>query len=147
MHSSDIDKIKNSLKTVEDFPKPGITFLDIFPIFKSPDLTEILITHLTHHILSALPTASPVHVIVGLDARGFLFGPLVAMRLGASFVPVRKKGKLPGEVVTVEYAKEYGVDVFEMQQDSIQPGQNVVIMDDLLGKYYSSPSLLINMTI
>jgi adenine phosphoribosyltransferase len=71
-----------------------------------------------------------VDAIVGLDARGFLIGPLVAQLLGCPFVPVRKQGKLPGEVVTVAYAKEYGTDVFELQKGSVERGARVVIVDD-----------------
>jgi len=73
-----------------------------------------------------------VDVIVGLEARGFLFGPSLALRLGAGFVPVRKVGKLPGETVKVKYEKEYGADWFEMQKDAIRPGQKVVIVDDII---------------
>jgi adenine phosphoribosyltransferase len=68
-------------------------------------------------------------VIVGLDARGFLFGPIIAMRLGAAFVPVRKAGKLPGDCNVVEYAKEYGVDKFEMQKDAIKEGQTCIVVE------------------
>lgn len=71
-------------------------------------------------------------VIVGLDARGFLLGPVIAMRLGAAFVPVRKSGKLPGSVEVVKYEKEYGVDQFEMQAGAVAPGQKVVVIDDLI---------------
>lgn len=73
-----------------------------------------------------------IDVIVGLDARGFLFGFTIAAELGIPFVPIRKKGKLPGKCKTFEYKLEYGTDVFEMQQNSIQPNQNVIIVDDLL---------------
>ena len=69
---------------------------------------------------------------MGLDARGFLFGPSVALRLGAGFVPVRKEGKLPGKIETAEYQKEYGTDIFAMQSDAIQPGQKVLVVDDLI---------------
>lgn len=68
-------------------------------------------------------------MIVGLDARGFLFGPIIAMRLGAAFVPVRKVGKLPGDCFVAEYTKEYGTDRFEMQKDAIKPGQSVVVVE------------------
>ena len=71
-------------------------------------------------------------VIVGLEARGFLFGPALALRLGAGFVPVRKKGKLPGPTVTASYKKEYGEDYFQMQSDGVKPGQRVVIVDDII---------------
>jgi adenine phosphoribosyltransferase len=87
-------------------------FLDIFPILRNPLAFETLITHLMHHITSyTIPSSNfkKIDVVVGLDARGFLLGPIIAQRLGASFVPVRKKGKLPGKVHQAEYAKEYGV--------------------------------------
>ncbi|GJD02873.1 adenine phosphoribosyltransferase [Colletotrichum higginsianum] len=80
----------------------------------------------------ALPFESLPDVIVGLDARGFLFGPGMALRLGTGFAPVRKQGKLPGPCVTAEYQKEYGSDFFQMQQDAIKPGQKVLIVDDII---------------
>ena len=87
-------------------------FLDIFPILRDPRAFETLITHFVHHLTSkTIPTlpAKKIDVVVGLDARGFLLGPIIALRLGAAFVPVRKKGKLPGQTATVSYEKEYGV--------------------------------------
>jgi len=105
----------------------GITFLDIFPILRLPHAFETLITHLLHHILITHP--SPPDVIVGLDARGFLLGPVLAMRLGAAFVPVRKGGKLPGSVEVVKYEKEYGIDVFEMQSGAVEPGQKCIVVE------------------
>lgn len=89
----------------------GIVFLDIFPILKEPLAFETLITHLVHHITSHTLHNSKVDkidVVVGLDARGFLLGPIIALRLGAAFVPVRKAGKLPGQCVDATYEKEYG---------------------------------------
>jgi len=89
----------------------GIVFLDIFPIFRNPPVFEALVNHLVHHITShTLATAETkrIDVIVGLDARGFLLGPIIALRLGAAFVPARKEGKLPGECVKATYEKEYG---------------------------------------
>lgn len=86
-------------------------FLDIFPILRDPLAFEVLITNLMHHITSStLPKlqSKKIDVVVGLDARGFLLGPIIALRLGAAFVPVRKQGKLPGECVTASYEKEYG---------------------------------------
>lgn len=86
--------------------------MDIFPILRNPVAFETLITHLVHHITSHTLTYSPtkkVDVIVGLDARGFLLGPIIALRLGAAFVPVRKAGKLPGDCSSVSYEKEYGM--------------------------------------
>lgn len=136
-------------------------FLDIFPILRDPLAFEALITHFMHHITShtlGLSDHHKIDVVVGLDARGFLLGPIIALRLGAAFVPVRKKGKLPGECVDAEYVKEYGKvsrqilsvasrliiyslkDTFEMQADAIKPGQNVIVIDDLIatGTFVSS---------
>ncbi|KAI0028689.1 adenine phosphoribosyltransferase [Vararia minispora EC-137] len=127
---ADVAYIRSLLKEHPDFPKKGIVFLDIFPLFKQPRAVETLLAHLVHHL--ALSVDSQVDVVVGLDARGFLFGPPLALRLGAAFVPVRKRGKLPGECVRASYVKEYGEDIFEMQADAIQPGQNVVVVDDLI---------------
>ncbi|WWD21958.1 adenine phosphoribosyltransferase [Kwoniella shandongensis] len=128
---SDIAFLKSTLGVHPDFPKKGITFLDIFPLLRSPLAFETLITHLTHHILTTFPSSKP-DVIVGLDARGFLIGPIIAMRLGAAFVPVRKGGKLPGQVEVVKYEKEYGTDEFEIQAGAIQPGQKCIVIDDLI---------------
>ncbi|KAG6837561.1 hypothetical protein H0H93_007742 [Arthromyces matolae] len=145
---SDVAFIKSHLKSHPDFPKKvcirtkfaikkglGIVFLDIFPILRNPLAFETLITHLLHHVTSKTLASSPsnkVDVVVGLDARGFLLGPIIALRLGAAFVPVRKRGKLPGECVSASYEKEYGTDIFEMQADAIQPGQTVLVIDDLI---------------
>ncbi|EKM59636.1 uncharacterized protein PHACADRAFT_158037 [Phanerochaete carnosa HHB-10118-sp] len=132
---SDTDYIKSLLKAHPDFPKKGIVFLDIFPVLRDPVAFETLITHFVHHLTSkTIPASSAkkIDVLVGLDARGFLLGPIIAMRLGAAFVPVRKKGKLPGECVTASFEKEYGIDSFEMQSDAIKPGQSVVVVDDLI---------------
>ncbi|KAJ3087493.1 adenine phosphoribosyltransferase [Quaeritorhiza haematococci] len=120
---TDIEKISSLLKTIPDFPKKGI-------MFKDPNAVEMLVTHIVHHILSSgLPK---IDVVVGLDARGFLIGPMIACRLGAAFVPVRKAGKLPGACTKVAYEKEYGTDYFEMQVGAIKEGQNVIILDDLI---------------
>ncbi|EIW82384.1 adenine phosphoribosyltransferase [Coniophora puteana RWD-64-598 SS2] len=131
----DVQYLRSLLVTHPDFPKKGVNFLDIFPILRDPVAFETLITHFVHHITSYTLTNSAykkIDVVVGLDARGFLIGPIIAMRLGAAFVPVRKKGKLPGECVSATYEKEYGTDVFEMQAGAIRPGQNVVVVDDLI---------------
>ncbi|KAI0773850.1 adenine phosphoribosyltransferase [Fomes fomentarius] len=132
---ADVEYLKGLLRPYPDWPKKGIVFLDIFPLLRDPVRFETLITHFVYKLTSDTIAKSPtkkIDVVVGLDARGFLLGPIIAMRLGAAFVPVRKKGKLPGEVVRAQYEKEYGVDEFEMQADAIQPGQNVVIIDDLV---------------
>ncbi|GAA5999492.1 purine phosphoribosyltransferase family protein [Rhodotorula paludigena] len=138
---SDVAYLNSLLGVHPDFPKKGIVFLDIFPLLQDPVAFETLITHFLHHLTSVtLPKlrettgnpAAKIDTIVGLDARGFLFGPLLALRLGAAFVPVRKQGKLPGKCFQAQYEKEYGVDTFEMQEGAIKEGQNVVIIDDLI---------------
>ncbi|KAG8907217.1 adenine phosphoribosyltransferase [Tulasnella sp. 403] len=139
---ADVELIRSLLTPHPDFPKKGIVFLDLFPILRNPLAFETLVTHLVHHITSTTispvvagaPTRAPtkVDVVVGLDARGFLLGPIIALRLGAAFVPVRKKGKLPGKCVTATYEKEYGSDSFDMQADAILPGNNVIVVDDLI---------------
>ncbi|OJT13333.1 Adenine phosphoribosyltransferase [Trametes pubescens] len=132
---ADVDYLKGLLRSYPDYPKKGIVFLDIFPLLRNPVAFETLITHFVHRLTSHTIASSPskkIDVVVGLDARGFLIGPIIAMRLGAAFVPVRKRGKLPGETISAEYQKEYGLDVFEMQADAIAKGQNVVIIDDLI---------------
>ncbi|WAR13043.1 APT-like protein [Mya arenaria] len=102
---------------------------NLFPVLRNAEVFKGLIDVLVEDIRSRCPG---VEVIVGLDSRGFLFGPMVAVALGVAFVPVRKKGKLPGETFAVEYTLEYGTDRCEVQKNSIQAGQKVVIVDDLL---------------
>lgn len=129
--------LRAALRQYPDFPTPGILFEDILPIFASPSLHASLIRALELHVTATHPpTLSPpyagVDVVIGLEARGFLFGPSLALKLGAAFVPVRKAGKLPGDTVKVTYKKEYGEDVFEMQRDAIKAGQRVLIVDDII---------------
>ena len=123
--------LRAALRQFPDFPSPGILFEDILPIFANPTLHEALLRSLELHILQNHGDQKP-DVIVGLEARGFLIGPSLALRLGASFVPVRKQGKLPGPCETQAYEKEYGQDFFQMQADSIKPGQKVIVVDDII---------------
>ncbi|KAI0895832.1 adenine phosphoribosyltransferase [Annulohypoxylon nitens] len=121
----------NALRFVPDFPIPGINFIDILPIFQNPvafeSLLEVLVLLIRERFGDQIPD-----VIVGLEARGFLFGPTLALRLSRPFVPVRKKGKMPGACRTVEYKKEYGKDEFQVQLDAIKPGQTCLIVDDII---------------
>ncbi|KAK0362748.1 adenine phosphoribosyltransferase [Friedmanniomyces endolithicus] len=129
-------KVKSGLRQFPDFPSKGVLFEDIMPIFASHALHTTLIEALELQIAEAFQTQagekSEIDVIVGLESRGFLFGPALALRLGAGFVPVRKQGKLPGPCETVTYKKEYGEDVFQMQSDAFKSGQKVVIVDDII---------------
>ncbi|GAA5807971.1 hypothetical protein MFLAVUS_001352 [Mucor flavus] len=125
-----IERLKTLLGTHEDFPQKGIVFKDMFPIFQDPTAVETLICNIVQHINATY--AEKIDAVVGLDARGFLFGPLVALRLGAAFVPVRKQGKLPGDCAQAVYKKEYGEDIFEIQRDSLKEGARVIVIDDLI---------------
>ncbi|WPH01660.1 adenine phosphoribosyltransferase [Acrodontium crateriforme] len=128
--------LKNGLRQYPDFPTPGILFEDIMPLFSSHTLFTGLVRALELQVADVFHTQLGVHsdvdVVVGLESRGFLFGPTLALRLGAGFVPVRKQGKLPGNVETETFKKEYGEDVFQMQIDAIKPGAKVVIVDDII---------------
>ncbi|KAL3494283.1 phosphoribosyltransferase-like protein [Aspergillus germanicus] len=137
-------KLRAALRQFPDFPSPGILFEDILPIFADYTLHEALIRCLELHVLEIHANEKP-DVIVGLEARGFLIGPSLALRLGASFVPVRKQGKLPGPCETQAYDKEYGQDFFQMQSDSIKPGQKVIVVDDIIatgGSAYAAGELI-----
>ncbi|XP_046543631.1 adenine phosphoribosyltransferase-like [Haliotis rubra] len=124
-----LQNVKASIAAHPDFPKPGILFRDIFPVLRNPPVFKQLLDIMTEYLQSQ---CTGVEIIVGLESRGFLFGPILAQNLNIGFVPIRKKGKLPGLTEKVTYQLEYGEDCFEVQQDSIKPGQKVVIVDDLM---------------
>ncbi|VVT48887.1 uncharacterized protein SAPINGB_P001999 [Magnusiomyces paraingens] len=121
--------LRGKLRQYPDFPSPGVLFEDIMPIFRDPKAFQQLIDGFKLHLTQK---NIKVDVVVGLDARGFIFGPALALQLGVAFVPVRKRGKLPGETVSVTYTKEYATDEFEMQADAVSKGENVVIVDDII---------------
>lgn len=126
--------LEKALRRFPDFPIPGINFLDIMPWFLDPATHATLLRSLELQLLHFGGSDNVIKpdIVVGLDARGFLFGPSLALRLNASFVPVRKQGKLPGPCVTAEYLKEYGADYFQLQKDAIKPGQTVLVVDDII---------------
>ena len=119
--------LKKLIREVPDFPKPGVLFYDITTLLKDPQGLHALIDELAGHYENQRPD-----VVVGIEARGFVFGPAVAFRLGAGFVPVRKPNKLPAPTASVTYSLEYGTDTLEIHRDAIEPGQRVLISDDLL---------------
>jgi len=122
-----VDSLRAQIREVPDFPKPGILFYDITTLIKQPKPFAEAID------LMVEPFAdTKVDVVVGMESRGFIFSAPMAIRLGAGFVPVRKLGKLPAETISVEYALEYGTNTLEVHKDAIQPGQKVLIVDDLL---------------
>jgi adenine phosphoribosyltransferase len=119
--------LKTLIREVPDFPKAGILFYDITTLLKDPAGLAGVIDGLKDHYGHL-----QVDVVLGIEARGFIFAPALAYALGAGFVPVRKHKKLPAEVVSVSYDLEYGKDVLEMHKDAVGPGTRVLIVDDLL---------------
>ena len=115
------------IRTVPDFPKKGIQFFDITTVLQNPDSFKDAVDKMT----SLLETVE-CDVILALESRGFLFGSAMAYKTGKSFAPIRKKGKLPYETISVEYDLEYGTDILEIHKDAVKKGQKVVIVDDLL---------------
>jgi adenine phosphoribosyltransferase len=121
-----MDQLKRLIRTVPDFPKPGIQFYDITTLLNEPYGLRTTIDRLTELV------DQPVHTVVGIEARGFIFAPALAYRLGAGFVPVRKPRKLPSKTESISYSLEYGTDTLEIHSDAIGKGHRVVIADDLL---------------
>ena len=119
--------IKSLIREVPDFPKPGILFYDITTLLKDPVGLHRAVDALANHYVG-----SRIDRVVGIEARGFIFAPMVAYRLNAGFVPVRKPNKLPAEKARAEYALEYGKDALEIHRDAINKGNEVLIIDDLL---------------
>lgn len=114
-----------------DFPKPGVLFTDLLPIFES-DFLSALFVKLSCDKLNDIFGKNKIDYIVGLEARGFIIGGLLASKLGCGFVPVRKAGKLPGETIKGDYVKNYGVDTFEMSVTGMKHGKRILIVDDIL---------------
>jgi len=122
-----MNNLKSLIREVPDFPKPGINFYDITTLLKHPDgLKE------TVDALAAEYEGTKVDVVIGVEARGFIFAPALAYHLGAGFVPVRKPRKLPSECASISYDLEYGQDTLEIHRDAIGNGHRVIIADDLL---------------
>lgn len=119
--------LKDKIRIIEDFPKAGISFKDITPLLQDSEALKQTINEMVEYLKD-----KNIDVVIGPEARGFLFGVPVACALGASFVPVRKPGKLPYDTICVEYDLEYGTDKLEIHKDAIKPGQRVAVIDDLL---------------
>ncbi len=124
---SDCDFLKQLIREVPDFPKPGIVFYDITTLLKDKVGFAKLIDSVGQSYIGRR-----VDLVLGIEARGFIFGPALAYRINAGFVPVRKPKKLPAPVAKWTYDLEYGSDTLEVHQDAIEPGQSVIIVDDLL---------------
>lgn len=123
----EVPGLKEAIRTIPDFPKPGVLFRDITPILQKPSLFRSVIKALADRYRNA-----GVEVVTAVEARGFIFGAPLALELDAAFVPMRKKGKLPYKTISVTYELEYGEDEVEMHIDAIQPGQRVLVFDDVL---------------
>ncbi len=120
-------KIEEYVRTIPDFPEPGIMFRDVTSVLQDPDGLKLAIDSMIQ-----LLEGVEFDVIAGTESRGFIFGVPIAYALGKSFVPVRKKGKLPCETVSAKYDLEYGTAEIEMHKDAVKPGQKVVLVDDLI---------------
>ncbi len=122
-----MDTLKQLIREIPDFPKPGILFYDITTLLKDKEGLKGTIDAFRSQYGGA-----PVDVVIGVEARGFIFAPALAYALGAGFVPVRKPKKLPAECARISYDLEYGSDTLEMHRDAVGPGSRVLIVDDLL---------------
>ena len=121
------DELRAKIREIPDFPKPGILFYDITTLLKDPVAYRAAID-----AMLAPYRGMSIDIVVGMESRGFIFSAPLAYQLGAGLVPVRKLGKLPAETISVEYALEYGSNTLEVHRDAIEPGQKVLIVDDLL---------------
>ena len=127
MKPSTPDRLRAAVRDVPDFPKPGIVFKDITPVLSDADLFRECIER-----FCALADGLEVDKVAGIDARGFIFGGAVAARIGAGFIPMRKRGKLPWITESASYALEYGEAVLECHRDAVLPGERILLVDDLL---------------
>ena len=121
------DRLETAIRTIPDFPEPGIEFKDITPILADPELFSEAV-----ELLQTPYSSADVTHVVGMEARGFWFGAALAERLGAGFVPARKPGKLPGATISEKYALEYGADALEIHDDLLRRGHRVLIHDDVI---------------
>lgn len=119
--------VRNAIRSVADWPKPGVTFRDITPVLQDPRTFRVLIDMFVYRYMR-----QRLDLVAGVDARGFILGSVLAYELNLGFVPVRKKGKLPSRTVAEDYALEYGNATVEMHVDAVRPGQRVILVDDLI---------------
>ena len=127
MNDKRIDLIRNRIRDIPDFPKPGIVFKDITPLLADPEAFAMCLDLFRERFQK-----SGIDAIVGIESRGFIFGGALATDMHKRFVPARKPGKLPAETVRVEYELEYGTDALEIHRDAVEVGERVLIIDDLI---------------
>ena len=120
-------KLEDKIRSIPDFPKPGILFRDITTLLQEP----AAFTETVQRIFDAYKDEA-IEAVAGIESRGFIFGAPLAQKLGVAFIPIRKPGKLPAETVSAEYSLEYGTDKIEMHKDALAAGQRVLVVDDLL---------------
>src|SRR5438477_9532990 len=123
----DASWLKDHIRDIPDFPKPGVVFKDITPLLADVDAFRFAIDAIADHF-----AGGEVHKVLGVEARGFIVAAPIAYRFGAGFVPVRKAGKLPWEIEREEYELEYGTDLLEIHRDAIAPGELVLVVDDVI---------------
>lgn len=121
------DDLVSAIRNIPDYPKPGIMFRDITTLLGNPRAFRRAIDELVHPY-----AGTKIDKIAGIEARGFILGGAIAHQLSAGFIPIRKKGKLPHDTVRIAYSLEYGVDEMEMHRDAVQPGEKVILIDDLI---------------
>jgi len=124
---ADAEWLRERIRDIPDFPKPGIVFKDITPLLADPEAYRVCIDAIAEHFADR-----NVSKVIGVEARGFILAAPVAYRFGAGFVPVRKAGKLPWRIEKEEYALEYGTDLLEIHQDGVSAGEEVLVIDDVL---------------
>jgi|TARA_R100001143_G_scaffold63106_1_gene68527 adenine phosphoribosyltransferase len=127
MHTDPAEYIRNAIRSVPDWPSPGVTFRDITPILQDPRSFRVLVDLFVYRYMR-----QRLDLVAGVDARGFILGAVLAYELNLGFVPVRKKGKLPFQTLAEEYTLEYGNATVEMHTDAVKPGQRVLLIDDLI---------------
>jgi len=127
MHIDPAVYVRNAIRSVPDWPKPGVTFRDITPVLQDPRSFRVLIDMFVYRYMR-----QRLDLVAGVDARGFIVGSVLAYELNLGFVPVRKKGKLPYRTVAEDYTLEYGNAAVEMHTDAVRPGQRVLLIDDLI---------------
>lgn len=123
----DLPELKNTIRTVPDFPKKGIMFRDITTLLLEPEAMQRVVDEFTNRL-----EGKEVDAVAGVESRGFIFGAVLAHKLGVKFIPIRKKGKLPAATERVEYELEYGKDAIEVHKDAIGTGDHIVVVDDLI---------------
>lgn len=121
------EQIKLAIRNVPNFPKPGINFKDITTVLNNPELFAGVVDWMACQV-----SGQPIHAVVGIESRGFMLGAALAYKLGAGFVPIRKKGKLPSSIVHESYELEYGTDQIEVHTDAVPAGSRIILVDDLL---------------